>query len=47
MPPGRHRYRIVVDGQWMKDPNNAHSETNPFGQLDSIVTVSDNPASSS
>jgi len=41
MPPGEHRYRLVVDGQWIHDPNNARSETNPFGQLDSVITVGD------
>jgi chromosome partitioning protein len=41
MPPGDHRYRLVVDGQWIRDPNNPRSDTNPFGQLDSIITVGD------
>ena len=41
MPPGDHRYRLVVDGQWMHDPHNPRSDRNPFGQLDSVITVSD------
>ncbi|MEO1128421.1 MAG: AAA family ATPase [Planctomycetota bacterium] len=39
-PTGRHRYRYVVDGRWISDPNNPLSEPNPFGQLDSIIEVS-------
>ncbi len=37
VPPGRYRYRIVVDGQWIQDPYNAYVETNPFGELNSVV----------
>ena len=41
MPAGEHRYRFVVDGQWIHDPHNPRVETNPFGQLDSVITVGD------
>ena len=37
--PGRYRYRLVVDGQWQKDPYNNLTEPNPFGQLNSILEV--------
>lgn len=37
--PGRYRYRYVVDGQWMRDPANPHMETNPFGDMNSVVDV--------
>ncbi len=37
--PGKYRYRLVVDGRWQADPHNRHAETNPFGELDSVVEV--------
>ncbi|MEX0775560.1 MAG: AAA family ATPase [Phycisphaeraceae bacterium] len=37
--PGRYRYRLVVDGNWVHDPHNQTVETNPFGELNSIVEV--------
>lgn len=37
--PGTHQYRLVVDGQWTADPHNAAAEVNPFGELNSVVTV--------
>jgi len=39
LPPGRYRYRFVVDGKWMTDPYNRHVETNQFGELNNIVEV--------
>ena len=32
--PGRYRYRLVVDGQWITDPNNSYVEANQFGELE-------------
>lgn len=37
--PGRYRYRLLVDGQWKPDPHNTFVETNPFGELNSILEV--------
>ncbi|MCC7407466.1 MAG: hypothetical protein IT442_05305, partial [Phycisphaeraceae bacterium] len=37
VPPGRYRYRLIVDGQWVHDPYNHYVESNPFGELDSVV----------
>jgi len=37
--PGRHRYRLVIDGQWQPDPYNKMTEPNPFGELNSIVEI--------
>jgi chromosome partitioning protein len=37
--PGRYRYRLVVDGKWITDPNNQYVETNQFGELNNIVEV--------
>ena len=39
LPPGRYRYRLVVDGQWQQDPYNEATELNPFGGYNSIVEV--------
>ena len=39
LAPGRYRYRLVVDGKWMTDPNNKYVETNQFGELNNIVEV--------
>jgi 1,4-alpha-glucan branching enzyme len=39
LPPGRYRYRFVVDGQWITDPHNKEVETNQFGELNNIVHV--------
>ncbi len=37
---GTYRYRLVVDGKWTQDPNNKTTQPNPYGELDSVVTVS-------
>jgi len=37
--PGRYRYRFMVDGEWVTDPNNKYVETNQFGELNNIVEV--------
>jgi hypothetical protein len=37
--PGRYRYRFVVDGKWMTDPNNKYVEANQFGELNNVVEV--------
>ncbi len=39
LPPGRHTYRVVIDGRWTADPFNEAAEPNPFGDLNSVVVV--------
>lgn len=39
LDPGRYRYRFVVDGMWQQDPHNDYVESNPYGELNSIVEV--------
>ncbi|MFH1371288.1 MAG: AAA family ATPase [Planctomycetota bacterium] len=39
LPPGKYRYRLVVDGQWQQDPYNELTELNPFGGYNSMVEV--------
>lgn len=41
LSPGRHEYLFVVDGQWLPDPNARESTHNPFGGINSILTVSE------
>jgi hypothetical protein len=36
---GRYRYRFVVDGNWVTDPNNQYVEANQFGELNNVVEV--------
>ncbi|HEV7300750.1 MAG TPA: AAA family ATPase [Tepidisphaeraceae bacterium] len=39
LPRGRYKYRFVVDGQWLNDPNNTAVESNEFGELNNVVEV--------
>jgi chromosome partitioning protein len=39
LDPGPHEYRLVIDGQWSADPYNDASQLNPFGQINSVVDV--------
>jgi len=36
---GDHRYKFVVDGQWVQDPNNEITEENDFGGKDSLISI--------
>ena len=37
--PGHHRYKFVVDGQWVTDPHNERIEPNPYGGMDSVLEI--------
>src|SRR5260370_13489239 len=37
LPPGRYRYRYVIDGRWQRDPLNADVEPSAYGGGDSIL----------
>ena len=39
LPRGRYRYRLVVDGRWLHDRFNPRVETNEYGELNSVVEV--------
>ena len=39
MPPGRYRYRLVIDGHWVADPHNQYKQVNDYGELNSVVVV--------
>lgn len=40
LPPGRHEYRLVIDGVPARDPHNPVSTLSPFGDVLSVVEVS-------
>jgi chromosome partitioning protein len=39
IPPGEYEYRFVVDGLWIRDPNNLEYTRNEFGQENSVLVV--------
>ena len=39
LPPGRHRYRFLVDGDWQNDPGQEERVLNPFGSFDNIADI--------
>ena len=44
LPPGRYRYRYVVDGRWQNDPLNATVEPSPYGGEDSVLVMDERVA---
>ncbi|MEM8835844.1 MAG: AAA family ATPase [Planctomycetota bacterium] len=44
VPPGTYRYRIIVNGVWMADPYNPHTEPNEYGDRNSVVESRSAPA---
>lgn len=41
LPPGRYRYRLVMDGRWSHDSANPAMETNQYGEWNSIIEIAD------
>jgi len=37
---GKYRYRFVIDGNWIEDPNNPLTQLNTFGTFDSLLEIS-------
>jgi hypothetical protein len=37
LPPGRHTYKFVVDGQWLQDPDNPQGEPDGHGGKNSVI----------
>jgi hypothetical protein len=37
--PGKYEYLFVVDGEWLPDPNARETVKNPFGGVNSVLTV--------
>ncbi len=44
LPPGRYRYRYVVDGRWQNDPLNAAVEPSPYGGDNSVLVMDERVA---
>ena len=36
---GEHEYKFLVDGQWLADPDNSSYALNPYGTVNSVVSV--------
>jgi 1,4-alpha-glucan branching enzyme len=43
LAPGTYEYCLVVDGQWMPDPQARESVPNPFGGRNSVLKVASSP----
>jgi len=41
LPPGEHRYRLLVDGKWCSDPTARKISSNPFGDSDAVLTINE------
>jgi 1,4-alpha-glucan branching enzyme len=39
LAPGVYEYRLVVDGEWMPDPQASETAPNPFGASNSVLRV--------
>ncbi|HWV98491.1 MAG TPA: isoamylase early set domain-containing protein [Candidatus Acidoferrum sp.] len=39
LPPGKHTYRFIVDGEWRDDPECALRVANPYGSQDMVRQV--------
>ena len=39
LPPGRHEYRFLVDGEWRDDPNCTERVRNTFGTENCVLHV--------
>ena len=41
--PGRHQYRLIIDGVWQADPYNPHQLQNEYGEPNSLLIVEPRP----
>jgi 1,4-alpha-glucan branching enzyme len=39
LPPGRHEYRLLVDGEWRNDPHCPNRQPNQFGAQNCVCIV--------
>lgn len=39
LKPGKHLYKLIVDGKWVKDPTNSLFEPNEFKDYNSVIWV--------
>ena len=41
--PGKYQYQLVLDGEWMPDPNNPERADNNMGGTNSVLTIGEKP----
>jgi hypothetical protein len=41
LPPGTYEYLFVADGSWLPDPRAKGAAPNPFGGVNSLLTVTE------
>ncbi|MBU1038159.1 MAG: AAA family ATPase [Candidatus Omnitrophica bacterium] len=39
LSPGRHKYKFIIDGEWVQDSQNNDHEQNSFGTFDSVIIL--------
>jgi 1,4-alpha-glucan branching enzyme len=39
LKPGTYEYKFVVDGTWVEDPDNEDTVSDPYGGVNSVITV--------
>jgi 1,4-alpha-glucan branching enzyme len=39
IPPGVYEYKFIVDGTWVADPDNPETAPDPYGGVNSLLTV--------
>ncbi len=39
IPPGKHEYKFLIDGNWIEDPQNNQTCPNCFGTLNSVFNL--------
>ncbi|MBU4492403.1 MAG: isoamylase early set domain-containing protein [Euryarchaeota archaeon] len=39
IPPGKHEYKFLADGQWTEDPRNDQTCPNCFGTYNSVLNL--------
>ncbi len=43
LPPGKHEYKFILDGEWVTDPQCRETVANPFGGENSVISVQEIP----
>ncbi len=39
LAPGTYEYKLIVDGTWVEDPDNPNTVPDPYGGVNSVLTV--------
>ncbi len=43
LPPGIYQYKLIVDGVWMPDPSSGETTPDPFGGLNTVLILVEEP----